>query len=91
MACWTPFTLKCQSCGHVNWPSRSPRAGITAVINGSFRRCQGCGREFTKIRVPGRPMVYEIIGLQRKPLPKHIEIFAYQSRRGSVPKALGII
>jgi len=80
----TGFNLQCSSCGHKNRPARSFSEGIRLVLAGSFTRCRSCGSEFTKIRIPNRPLVEELLeDLDVSPL---VEIFPYN---GKPPVAIG--
>ena len=60
MAIFTTFYVICNGCGHRMRPHPSPRKGIEKVLTSGWKECGRCGKQFSRIEVPNRPMVKKI-------------------------------
>ncbi len=65
MACYVPFYVHCDSCGHRNRPHPSPREGIRLVALRQLSPCKGC-RATLPTSLPDRPLVKQVLAQLRE-------------------------
>lgn len=91
MTHWIAFTVLCAGCGFKNYPSQSVHRGVKMVLDGTFRSCKECKKEFRLIRVPLRPLVIEELRFftrdEMLKMTERLRFFKYENRR--TPGATG--
>jgi len=85
----TKFHIVCEHCGDYDMPSNNTANSILWVLDGSYYSCGSCGKEWSIIDVPFRPLVKKIattLKLYEGKISERVNLFKY---KGKVPMAVG--
>lgn len=84
----TKFHIYCTHCKDYTMPSNNTANGILWILDGSFNRCECCGKEWEVIDVPLRPLVKKIamtLKFYEGKISNRVNLFKY---KGKVPMAM---
>ena len=85
----TTFHVACKHCHHTNRPANNTMNSIRKVMRGEFTKCRKCGKAFTRIDMPIRPLVTKVAtefmsnGIL---MDDRVKLYEYE---GNVPMAYG--